>query len=149
MIANPDFSIITKSLYNYRKRANSITNSSNTFDQEIEERNRLLNKSIKLGNDKYLKFFVISYINTIYKKYGKFSQNNIVFRYFNYNKLHKLFIKLDKLVKFEDIKEEIGKYKEITDIKNTIKTFFSVTNSKDKSHKNITILGIKIKIKLK
>jgi len=155
--ANPNFSIIFEPLYNYRKRNDSITNTNSTFHQEIEVRNRLLEFCINNENTKFLKFFIISYINTIYSKYTKFSKKNIGFRCFNYNKIRKCFIILNDIVPFGEIEDEIKKYKDIVFIKDNniffylfrtfIKYIFSVKNSKDKAHKIITILGIKIKLK--
>lgn len=136
-------SYIDEHLYIYRIRETSSLRNNKmilqafcqTLDdiQEISVKNNLYEKF-----ENHLKYFIIANLKNIYNR-GFDVDKNFVENLKYLNSKEKSYLK--KKFGFE------FSFKQF--LKNLIKQVFSVTKSKDKSHKIITVLGIKIKFRLK
>lgn len=136
-----NISYIKEDFYTYRVReTSSLRNNKNilkAFEQTLDDIHQTL---IQLGYYEELKshfeYFIIANLKNIFKRGYKIDEqfiDNIEYL----SKNEKLYLK--------------RKFKMAFDIESVLKNFaqmiFSVKNSQDKSHKIITILGIKIKFK--
>ena len=158
-IVNADtISIIDKALYNYRINHASITFTRpdlwyELFDARMQGYNYIL-KSKHANN--FIYPFLIYFIRSIMYWYRRYSLNKFMYTKSYYNKMRILFVKFNNEHDISKISQYIN-YQEFRNIINRPywmmkltqipQKIFSLRNSDDKTHKIITILGIKLSIK--
>lgn len=136
-------SYIDEAFYTYRIRETSSLRSNNnilpTFIQTLDEIYEFfLENNLYEKFENHLKYFIIANLKNIYNR-GFEIDRTFIDNMKYLNSKEKSYLK--KKFGFEFSLKQF--------LKNLIKQVFSVTKSKDKSHKIITVLGIKIKIRLK
>lgn len=143
LIFAENVSYIDEYFYTYRIRETSSLRSNNdilaTFTQTLDTIYEFfLANNLYEEFENHLKYFIIANLKNIYNRGFEIDRtfiDNIKYL----NSKEKSYLK--KKFGFE------FSFKQF--LKNLIKQVFSVTKSKNKSHKIITVLGIKIKIRLK
>ena len=156
-----NFSVLQEYLYNYRVRRGSISQSKDSWKDCINVRKKCFEYigSLDIKNKtKVLDLYVASTIKSLLVFYKRFSTSFKDMKNM-YKDIHDCFVLFDNVcdVKsysdFFSVKEFylIKKNKNfyVYYIKKSIPNILSVKNSNNKKHKIITILGIKIKIKIK
>lgn len=155
-VVNSDsVSVVDKPMYNYRIKRKSLS-VDNLYSDVIKARRRAYNIILDAKND-YMADFIPYYINAhLYWYKTRLKSDNVLMHNF-YNEMRKDFIKLRKNYDIESLKEYIDYKNFIYVCKNNwtkrqlkvfIQSLFNVRNSKNKTHKEITICGFKIKLKL-
>lgn len=143
LIFAENVSYIDEHFYTYRIRKTSSLRSNNdilpTFTQTLDKIYEFLrSNNLYEKFENHLKYFIIANLKNIYNRGFE---------------IDKTFIDNIKYLNSKEksyLKKKFGfefSFKQF--LKNLIKQIFSVTKSKNKSHKIITVLGIKIKIRLK
>ena len=155
ILCNPVFSVIDTPLIVYRKRKGAITENSSYWRDLLYVREKMYYKMLESKNEKYIDYYVISYIGSLTSHYKKFLKSDLFFELKYYNKIRKIFIKLNKNHNIMGFKDYID-YKYFIDTTKTdcflyflkifIKNIFSISNSPDRKRKIITIMGMKMKI---
>jgi len=172
MLASNSVSYLNEPLVNYRIRRFSATSVEGSFRWRAIFYNRevMLHDILKSPyREKFLPSYIQNCITSFYYWYNHFSKNPKFNRRAFYNKMRRYFKKLDRLYDVSKLEpyirykwykkvlkdsydaETIRKYQK--DIKRASKKFiqniFSLTNEnrEDCSHKIITIIGIKLKIR--
>ncbi|MCM1266065.1 MAG: glycosyltransferase [Candidatus Gastranaerophilales bacterium] len=153
-------SILNEPLYNYRRREQSITAISKYWKDFIQAKKRAyqLIKEINISNNKFIDYFLIATINSIFFYFKKYTKIDKSITEDFYNELQKFFQQISKENNLEEV-EDFVDYK-LLKIVNTSKTykqfllkkllfvdFFSIRKTPNKII--INILGIKFSLKIK
>lgn len=154
ILTDANFSVLDVPLYNYRKRAGQITANPKYWYDLLFVRDKAFKNILKSENSKYIKFYVITYLNSILAHYKRFSNIDENFEYEHFQELQGILKSLSEVVSIDEIKDYI-KYKKIKRIINVNhnfkkkvlfgKKFLSFHNKN--LYREMKVFGIKIKFK--
>ncbi len=155
ILCNPDFSIINKPLIYYRQRTNSITKNPKFFIDLILVKSIVFKLYKKYDNPIFIKYFSIDCLKTL-PKFIKLSNENLWFNIKYYNKYRKFLKMINKEIQVSEFLKEI-EYAEFQRILkhglfqkllfDLLQTISKMIISETKTHKIISILGIRMKIR--
>ncbi len=147
----PSIEYIQEILYTYRDAENSFTKRLNWTGHSVDTLLTLLNSEIfNDSDDDFKKLILCKYLNSIAYWYG--AQQQRQYTRYNKKKIKKLIDKISNFVDSEDLKSKLDSLKfKIGYTKSFLHRIFSSESYyfNDSKYKLISILGIKIRLKVK
>ncbi len=154
ILCNPDFSILNKHLIYYRQRANSIMKNPVFFIDSIYIKTKVFQLFKEYGNPNYMNEFSIFCLKTTIPRFKKLTENNFLLSIKFYNTYRKFLKMINYEIDIAKFKKEfkyidaqkILKYNLLQFLlSNLLCTVFSRFISETKTHKIISLFGIRMK----